>query len=135
MTAFYGVLDPVAGRLTYANAGHNPPLLISRGPDAATIRLDRTSLPLGIRPDMTVDQRTVDIAPENILLLYTDGLIEAENEVGQPFGLGRLSDFVQAHAECRADELLDDSLAQLSAFTGNAPPADDITVVILKRVE
>ena len=79
VTVFYGVLDPLSGELTYSNAGHNPPYLLSARDGLAVQELDRTGVPLGILDGGTWQQGTAHINPGDVLLLYTDGITEAQN--------------------------------------------------------
>ena len=95
VTAFYGVYDPATRTLTYANAGHPSPLLLSGG-DAQSRPLDATGgLPLGIEPDLPFATGTASLRPGDVLVLYTDGVTEARDPDDEEwFGVGRLEDAV-----------------------------------------
>ena len=130
---FYGVLDPSSGELTYSNAGHNPPYLLS-AQDGNTVReLDRTGVPLGIVDGMTWEQRVVQLDPGDVLLLYTDGITEAQNAAEEFFDEDRLREVVRAGLGRSALDLQDDLIAQVDTFVDNAPQSDDITVMVVVR--
>ncbi|HEX3049250.1 MAG TPA: PP2C family protein-serine/threonine phosphatase, partial [Aggregatilineaceae bacterium] len=88
VTVFYGVLDLVENTLIYTNAGHNPPILLHA--DAPAAILDRTGIPLGMFQNMIWQERTVSFAPQDTLMLYTDGISEAQNVSGDQIGARRL---------------------------------------------
>ncbi len=90
ITVFYGVLDPAVGRLIYCNAGHNPPYLF-RAPDGETVQsLPATGMAIGIMPEARWTQREIQLDPQDVLLLFTDGVTEAQDEHQALFGEGRL---------------------------------------------
>jgi len=132
VTLFYGRLDPASGRLTYVNAGHNPPLLFAGGqPQPAA--LTRTGMALGIFSGVRYDEQIVQLAPGDWLFLYTDGVTDALNAAGERFDEGTLA---QALADLRgrgADEILDGVDRALRAFGGDRPPFDDVTLMLVKR--
>jgi PAS domain S-box-containing protein len=139
VTVFYGVLDPTTGTLTYCNAGHNPPYLFraaSRGGSAqkGTLveELDGTGLPLGVRvsDEMTWGQRTVQLAPGDTLVLYSDGITEAQNLQRAFFGEARLLDVAQAHIGRSAQAIQNAIWAQVQEFVGDAPQIDDIALMV-----
>jgi sigma-B regulation protein RsbU (phosphoserine phosphatase) len=131
VTAFYGIYDPAERSLTYASAGHNPPRL-KRCADGTLDLLDGASaLPLGIAPELTYSEQTYRFVPGDQLVLYTDGVTEAQNEQGEMFGLSRL-DKVLEHCAVGASELLESVLAALNEFTGSQPIHDDRTLLVAK---
>lgn len=134
VTVFYGILDPAAGTLTYGNAGHNPAYLV-RQDGAEAQELDNTGLPLGMRlfKDASWEQRTVQLAPGDTLVIYSDGVTEAEDEEGGFFEEERLLELVQANAGRSAQDMEDVIMADVHAFAGDAPQSDDITLVVLVR--
>ena len=89
---------------------------------------------LGIMDDMTYDEATAALAPDDILLLYTDGITEAMDADGELFGKARLSDAVAHAAPATARDLVDAILAAVRAYIGNTPQADDLTIVAVKRI-
>jgi serine phosphatase RsbU (regulator of sigma subunit) len=141
VTVFYGILDPATGILAYCNAGHNPPYLLSPTANQATMcvgttrALSRTGLPLGILEEGAWDQRTVQLSPGSALVLYSDGITEAQDPEGDFFGQERLLKLLQAHRGSSAKELQDAVLATVHQFAGQTSqaPHDDITLVIVAR--
>ena len=101
VTVFYGVLDPTSGELTYSNAGHNPPYLLSARDGNVIQELDRTGVLLGILDGGTWEQRTTHIAPGDVLLLYTDGITEAQNAQEAFFDEDRLREVFRANLAAR----------------------------------
>ena len=133
VTVFYGVLDPASGDLTYANAGHNPPCLLSGRDGNAVQELDRTGVPLGILDDATWQQRAVCLAPGDVLLLYSDGITEAQNAQEAFFDEDRLREFVRTSLGRSARDIQDGLIAEVDAFVGDAPQFDDITLMVVVR--
>ncbi len=132
VTLFYGELDPTRHILTYTNAGHNPPLLVRAEGRVET--LDTGGIPVGISEAITYDEGTVRFDPGDVLLLFSDGITESVNERGEEFGVTRLLEVVTHHRHLRPTELRDRIDEALSQFVGKARPADDMTLVIVKRV-
>ena len=138
VTMFYAVLDPRSASITYCNAGHNPPLLLLGAGDAQRIvTLGKTGMALGVIERETWSQESVQLQPGHLLLLYTDGVVEAQNAQGEFFGTQRLLDFVTGNSGASgwpsADGLLAALSAELRAFADTAPQFDDITLVIAIR--
>ena len=133
VSVFYGILDSTAGTLTYCNAGHNPPYLVSAKNNIEVQRLTRTGIVLGVLEDATWEQRTIQLHPGDSLVLYTDGVTDAENGQGDFFGEHRLAEMVLAHRERSTQEMRDALMSEIHKFVGDAPQFDDITLMILKR--
>lgn len=133
VTAFYGVLDPDTGTLTYCNAGHNPPYLFKNSNSGITHPLERTGMALGVEGESTWIQTSVSIDPGDVLILYTDGIPDAQNEYGEFFDSESLIDVVQANLGLSAHELQAAVLDKVQKFANNAPQFDDITLMILER--
>jgi sigma-B regulation protein RsbU (phosphoserine phosphatase) len=131
VTAVYAVLDQDTGELTYANAGHNPPLWVKA--NAEIERLTRTGVALGATETGTMSQRTINIATGESLLLYTDGLTEEFSPDGEFFGETRLINAIQSATSSSADAMLDVIEASLNAFVDSEPLADDLTMLALRR--
>jgi sigma-B regulation protein RsbU (phosphoserine phosphatase) len=133
MTAFYAVFDPMNATLSYASAGHNPPRLL-RAADGFKLALNRAQkLPLGIKPDEAYLEQTVPLLPGDQVVLFTDGVIEAVNTEGDVFGSDRIDEEL---ATClpTAAALMRAILASHGLFTAGTTPADDRTLVVVKRV-
>jgi len=99
VTAFYGILDPATGILTYCNAGHPPPLLFGREPDKPARPLARTGMALGVVDTEAWEQATARFAPGDVLVLYSDGVTDAENRHEAAFNQERLQACVRANLE------------------------------------
>jgi serine phosphatase RsbU (regulator of sigma subunit) len=131
VTVFYGVLDTASGALTYCNAGHNPPYLLSDQAEPRPLR--NTGIPLGITRDTTWTTGTVTLAPGDVLALYTDGVTEAQNASGELFEDARLLEAVQNSRERTAQAVQDVLLAAVDRFVGAAPQSDDLTMLVVAR--
>jgi len=132
VTAVYAVLDMDKNELTYVNAGHNPPLWIKS--DGEMERLTRTGVALGATEDLKYEQRTIPLQANDSILLYTDGLTESFNLDGEFFGEGRLMQAIAANQCASASDLLDVVEKSLLNFVQDMPPADDLTMLVLRRV-
>jgi len=131
VTCQYAVIDPVAGDVVLANAGHSLPFLHHGG---GVSELRATGLPLGLMPDATYDEVTAVIQPGQGLLMHSDGLAEAHDPDGEMFGVPRLMGLVGKHPG--STELIDVLLNELAVFTGPAwEVEDDVTLVSLCRAE
>jgi sigma-B regulation protein RsbU (phosphoserine phosphatase) len=133
VTVFYAVLDPPTGRLTYCNAGHNPPLLIPARRDGHAHRLTRTGMPLGIFEDGAWEQGVAQLAPGDMLLLYTDGIPDTQNAAGEFFGEVRLLTSARASLGSPAQDIRDSIVASVHEFAGDAPQLDDIALLVIVR--
>lgn len=131
VTLFVAELDLESGILRYINAGHNPPL-IGRN-DGAINELASGGLPLGIIPGAEFEVGETVLGPGESLLIYSDGVSEANNLAEEEFGMERLRDVVKRNLDASASGLRDKVESALSAFTQTAPANDDITLVIVKR--
>lgn len=133
VTAFYGILSPEEGTLTYCNAGHNPPFLISAKDGATFLALTPTGMPIGVDPDAAWTQEVIQIEPGAALILYTDGIPDAQNLDGAFYKERRLMDVAQACLNLPAQEIQGAILSSVQEFVGNAPQFDDITLLVLVR--
>jgi phosphoserine phosphatase RsbU/P len=131
VTAVYAVLDQNTGELTYANAGHNPPLWVRRD---SLERLTRTGVALGASEDAHIQENTITIREGEFLLLYTDGLTEAFNLEGDMFGETRLLRAVGWQESASADDMIKTIESALDDFVGNTPPSDDLTMLAVRRI-
>lgn len=131
ITLFYGLYTPATGALTYVNAGQNPPLLRRR--DGPIERLGSTGVALGMFEGSTYEAVETSINPGDLLLLYSDGITEAENPAGQPFEESGLEAFMRTHAEDVPAELAPALLKAVETHARDSRFSDDLTVVVLKR--
>lgn len=131
-TAFLADVDPSTGAFSYINAGHDPPIL--RRAAGEIERLAAGGLPLGIRAEATYDCGAAALAPGDLLLVYTDGVIEAENAGGQQFEESRLLALCRATSEETAADTLASVMSAVDRFVGGAPQHDDLTCLVLRRL-
>ena len=131
VTMFYLQYNPVNRRLIYGNAGHNTPLLWKKR-KRHLITLDTEGLIFGIKEDITFEQKAIDLDPGDILLLYTDGIIEAENRDKVFFGIERLAKVLEECDDLNPQELIDQIMIQGRIFTGMRHFNDDVTLVVMK---
>lgn len=133
VTAFFGVLEPHTGRLRYVNAGHPPPLMVSSAKGKPVDQLRATGMALGMVEKATWQQKVVKFSPGDVLLLYTDGVTEAQNPDGEDFGEDNLFDVVLPRRSSSAQELQDSVFEAVNRFTGNQATGDDIAVMVVCR--
>ncbi|MBP7689528.1 MAG: serine/threonine-protein phosphatase, partial [Thermoflexales bacterium] len=132
VTTFYGLIDPASGEMTYCNAGHNPPYVLRRaGGEALPLKL--TGIPLGMFEDSQWTARTITLDVGDRVLLYTDGVTEAQNMAGDFFGEARLLDVARTNLTRPVADMQQTILAAIHTFVGDAPQADDITLLVLGR--
>ena len=133
VTLWYGVLDPLRHELIFANAGHNPPLLLSAA-DGQIRLLRKHGLILGVLPAVALEDDRVALAPGDVLVIYTDGVIDAINLTEESFEMARLQAVVQAHQAQSATEIAEAIKAAVREFVGPAPQFDDLTLIVVKRL-
>ena len=128
LTAFYGMLS-ADGSLTYSNAGHNAPLLVSK---SGVRRLDTGGLVLGLFEQATWEEETVKLHPGDIVIAFSDGVSEALNEAGEEYTDQRLIEAVQDHEGAPPQDLLKGLVADVRRFCGAATATDDVTIVVVR---
>ncbi len=133
ITMFYLRYHTATRQLSYASAGHNPPLLL-RQRQADCVQLDAEGLIFGVKREVAFEEKTTLLEPGDIVFLYTDGLIEAESEQGEFFGSERLCNLLTRHRQATPQGLIDLVIAELHDFCGSAVFQDDVTVVVLKAL-
>ena len=133
-TLFCGVLDSSSGLLTYCNCGHNPPLVVRKA-DGRCEGMHANSPPLGIEQGITYKAQSLALSPGDLVLLYTDGVTEAENAEGVQFGAERLEQAAVALRDVSAREAVESVVRDVADFSKGAPQFDDITCIALKRIE
>jgi len=129
-TVFLGALDPMTGRFDYVNAGHEPALVVA--PDGTTRELRPTGPALGLLPDVAFGAGEGTLESGHCLFAFTDGLVEARGPAGEAFGSGRLRDALRA-SNTSASDLVRGVVEALHAFTGQAEPHDDVTLLAAMR--
>jgi sigma-B regulation protein RsbU (phosphoserine phosphatase) len=131
VTLFFAMLNQMNRNLVYANAGHNPPLLF-RAASSSIAAMDVTGVALGMMEDMEYEQRELVLESGDILLLYTDGIVEAMNGKEEFFGENRLRSTLASATDLSAQGILDRVLCDLGQFTKGAEQSDDITAIVIK---
>ncbi len=129
VTLLYAHLDVTSGTFRLANAGHNYPLIVDQS--VREVALD--GLPLGIDQDYTFTETTARMGHGDVLVFYTDGIVEAVNEQGEYFGFERLQELLAETSIRRPRTLTRQIVRAVRAFTGETPQSDDITLVVLRR--
>jgi serine phosphatase RsbU (regulator of sigma subunit)/putative methionine-R-sulfoxide reductase with GAF domain len=132
VTVFYGVLHWRSGALTYASAGHNPPVLWRHNAPQAT-SLTAKGIALGVIDDITLEERKIAIEPGDILVLYTDGVTEPINAQEEEFGEERLKQVIARSHDEPCDKIVKRIHAAVLDFTGDQPLFDDYTLLGVKR--
>lgn len=133
VTAFYGVLEPATGKLIYSNAGHNPPYLVRGRQTILVQELVRTGIPIGVERSTRWGQSSVTMQPGDLLILYTDGIPEAQNAEGEFYTAQALLDTIKKNLDRTAEAMQSRILQSIEDFVGEAPQADDITLMLIAR--
>ena len=129
-TLFYGVFDGTAGTLRYVNAGHTPPIVGRR--DGSIERLEAGGAPVGMFADWPYEEGAVQLDSGDLVVAYTDGVVEAENPSGEMWGVeGLLRAAAENRARC-ADDIVQAIFKSMDEFT-HGRQTDDATVVVLRR--
>jgi sigma-B regulation protein RsbU (phosphoserine phosphatase) len=132
VTLFYAELDPDSGAVSFLNAGHNPPLIVHA---AGTVeQLASGGLPLGIKADAEYREGRTHLEPGDVLVIYSDGVTEAASPNGEEFGPTRLYEVVSRNVDASAAGIRDRIESALTKFSQGTQAADDITLVIGKRL-
>jgi len=134
VTVLYGVYDPATREFTYANGGHNTPLVVHA--DGSSTELPLTGgVALGVMPELPYDQGTVTLAPDDTVVLYTDGVTEAMNADGDEFGVDRLRDVFAANPPNASEQANRTVFEAVHAFAGETPQSDDVTCLVFRPRE
>jgi phosphoserine phosphatase RsbU/P len=129
-TAFLAECDAARRTFHYINAGHNNPIL--RRANGLIERLDVGGLPLGIQPEAKYESASVTLAAGDWLIIFTDGLVEAENARQEEYGETRVLSTISAAATNTPNEMLQRLMAELDLFVGSTPQHDDVTCLLIK---
>lgn len=131
ITMFYAKYNATTGRLSYANAGHNHPMIYRKGLSDC-IELDAEGLILGVKRSVVFEERTIELQKGDVLLFYTDGLTEATNPEGDMFENGRVCSHLGSVSHLPIPEMIDSFYQAVIDFTGSTTLQDDISIVVLK---
>jgi len=129
-TLFAGLLDPTTGRVDFTNAGHVPPLVVGRD---GVQQLATTDMVIGLFASAQYRNQSVMLEPGDSLVLFTDGVTEAENEQEEQLGLDPVANMLTASHGLPASSILDRIDQQVQRFTKDAPAGDDVTMLALTR--
>ena len=129
---FRSSLNPRNGDLRYVNGGHNPPLLVRA--TGEVLRLAPTGPMVGLLPGVSFSEGRAHLNPGDVLVIFTDGIVEAENAAGEDLGDGPLAAVVLARPKARAEELLEALLVEAFRHLGQGGFRDDVTLLVLKRM-
>jgi sigma-B regulation protein RsbU (phosphoserine phosphatase) len=132
VTLFYSVLDCKKHTLKYCSAGHEPAILLSGTSEVR--RLSTGGILLGIMSDFPFEEKTLTLKVGDVLVIYSDGISEAPNIDREQFGLERLEEVVRKHHQESAAEIQEAIHSAVQAHLGELQAADDMTLVIIKRL-
>ena len=132
VTVFFAIFDSNTGELVYSNGGHNPPVIL-HGDGSSSLLPQDPGVALGIAPEFSYDMYNATLEPGDALILYTDGVTEAENEKTEQFGLDRLQNILGGSPPTSAREINTKIFEEVKEFAGKAPQFDDITCLTLFR--
>ncbi len=133
VTLFYGVLDLNSGELNFSNAGQPPPLLFPGDQRQEFTRLEKTGMALGVSEDESWSASSINIPPGSLILLYTDGVLDARNANGDYFGDLEMANIALNTANLSAEEVRQVFLSGIYNYSRGGAQADDITLMVLKR--
>ncbi|MCY3869198.1 MAG: SpoIIE family protein phosphatase [Gemmatimonadetes bacterium] len=130
VTVFYAEYNPGSGVLSYANGGHNPPIVV-HADGSSTVLPQTNGIALGIMPDIKYEQNSVTLSPGDALVLYTDGVTEAMNAQNEEFEMERLCAVLSEHCSCDVREINQAVFQAVQGFAGDMPQFDDMTCMTL----
>ncbi len=133
VTVFYGVLDLGTLEMRFVRAGHDRPILYRPSGDELWL-LEAEGRFIGLLSGLTLEEKCVQLAPGDLLVLYSDGMTDVGSARGEPFGLERLQEAVRRHAQGTARQVCDGLLAAALAHQGQAAQFDDMTLLVAKIV-
>ncbi|GEM_PF-3656887 len=131
MTFLFGQISPDGRRLTFASAGHHFPFHYRARP-RELVELESVAYPLGVRRELKLEIREVTLEPGDLVVLYTDGIVETLNGQGEMFGFDRLEEAIRQEASRSVVEIREAIMGRVMTFRGEAVETDDITLMVLK---
>jgi sigma-B regulation protein RsbU (phosphoserine phosphatase) len=137
VTLFYGLLDPDTHAITYVNAGHNPPLVCARddhGQQRRLLELRPTGMALGVDSSFPYEQRTIHFEPDDLMVLYTDGVPDVTRTGEERFGMDRMRRVLLDHHHSGATGVVAALEEATDRFRGPAARFDDMAILAIKRV-
>jgi phosphoserine phosphatase RsbU/P len=130
VTVFYGILNTATGEVEYVNAGHNPPYIAS-SQQIRKVEMTGGTI-LGCLDDFVYHSKKVRLSPGDVLFLYTDGVTEAFNTAEQLYGEERLESYLQTHASRSIEDIVNESIQDVTGFSSGMPQSDDITLLAIQ---
>jgi len=124
-------IDGPTGEIRYVNAGHNPPFLVHASGEME--KLSVGGLLLGMFPEATYESAVTKMGPEDILVLYSDGVTEARNDADDEFGEDRLEAFLRKNRGLAPERLVESLIRAVHEFSSEGKPGDDVTVAVIRR--
>ena len=131
ITLFYAEIDPKTNTLTYINAGHNPPMLLEKT-NGTLNYLERTGMAIGVEEDSRYEQVTLDFLSGDTLLIYTDGVIDIDQD-GGTFGVGKLEKSFMGNYGLSVNDLIGSLELNLCNLTNQEDLLDDVTILAARR--
>jgi sigma-B regulation protein RsbU (phosphoserine phosphatase) len=131
VTLFYGILDHEKHSIAFVNAGHNPPI-VYHAANGTLSELEATGIAMGAQEDAEYQSKVCPLTTGDVMVLYTDGITEGNNEKGEMYGEERLHEIIRASVGLPAKEIMEKILADLEKFCGSAPQYDDITLMVIR---
>ena len=131
-TGVLAILDPTIGTVRYVNAGHNPPLLVRTSREV--VQLEATGFPLAMTPDSEYTAEEIILEPGDLLVLFTDGIVEAQNPEGDEFELDGLVEFLIDEFDSDVHAIRVSLERRLDEFARGVPFGDDRTMILVRRL-
>ena len=130
---FYAEYEPAKRLLKYVNAGHNPPIVFrGRNGSSEILHLKPTDIPIGISGDLQFTTRTFQLASDDVLVAYTDGITEQQNPHGEMWGEEKFEILLGSCHRASSEQIIESILAEVSAFANGQPQRDDMTLMVMK---
>jgi sigma-B regulation protein RsbU (phosphoserine phosphatase) len=130
-TFFFAIYDEALRALTFTNAGHLPPFLVRSG---EFINLNPTGTVVGAFPFAKYEEKTVQLEEGDIVVAYTDGIVEPENPYGEMFGENRLKELILRHARAGSSEIIAKTMEAVIQWTASSELQDDMTMIVARRI-
>jgi sigma-B regulation protein RsbU (phosphoserine phosphatase) len=130
VTVFYGILNTSTGEVEYVNAGHNPPYILS-GNKVLKVEMTNGTI-LGCFEDVKYHSKKIRLMPGDLIFLYTDGVTEAFNTDDELYGEERLESFLELHPSLTSEDIVSESIQDVTRFSSGIPQSDDITLLAIK---
>jgi sigma-B regulation protein RsbU (phosphoserine phosphatase) len=131
VTAIFVAIDAATGRAHYVNAGHNDGLVLRA--EGTVERLKATGMSVGLMPSRPYTEKEIDLAPGDLVALYSDGVTEANDPQENEFETERLIDVLRANQQTNAETIVSAVYEAVDAFASTAPQYDDITLMVIRR--